>query len=104
MNKHQTSIYLYKMWVILAYLDCLLFTLVHLTTKLGWSNSKTGLPATEPVRQLINGLCELIEAFHCGKGADACLSVMGLSITRNILLILNHLVAELQNSKSKVGN
>lgn len=39
--------------------------------------------------------------FHCGKGPTAAVSVMGLSITRNVILILNHLVAEMQNAKMK---
>ncbi|XP_066146267.1 rotatin isoform X2 [Euwallacea fornicatus] len=80
----------------LAYLDALLSCLVHLTARLGWSQGKPG-----PIPQLISGLCELLTAFHCGKGATAAISVMGLSISRNVLFILNHLLAELQHCKIK---
>ncbi|XP_066247682.1 rotatin [Euwallacea similis] len=80
----------------LAYLDALLSCLVHLTARLGWSQDKTG-----PIPQLISSLCELLTAFHCGKGATAAISVMGLSISRNVLFILNHLLAELQHCKIK---
>ncbi|KAJ8948142.1 hypothetical protein NQ318_009229 [Aromia moschata] len=85
----------------LAYLDALLSCLVHLTATLGWSGSKPNSTPREPVPQMISGLCELVGAFHCGKGPSAAVSVMGLSITRHVLLILNHLLAELQNSKAK---
>ncbi|KAJ8927424.1 hypothetical protein NQ314_020094 [Rhamnusium bicolor] len=86
------------------YLDSLLSCLVHLTASLGWSNSKANTIAKEPIPQMISGLCELVGAFHCGKGPSAAVSVMGLSITRHVLLILNHLLAELQNSKVKVND
>lgn len=85
-----------------AYLDFLLLCLVHLTATLGWSSSKLCANPKEIVSHLISSLCELIGAFHCGKGSSAAVSVMGLSITRHVLLILNNLVAELQNSKIKV--
>lgn len=51
--------------------------------------------------QLVTALCDLIVVFHCGKGPTAAVSVMGLSITRHVILILNHLLAELHNCKVK---
>lgn len=80
----------------LAYLDSLLLCLVHLTASLGWCPDRF-----QPIPQLINDLTQLVKAFHCGKGATAALSLMGLSITRHVLLILNHLVAELKNCNKK---
>ncbi|KAK4876162.1 hypothetical protein RN001_012584 [Aquatica leii] len=80
----------------LSYLDCILSCLVHLTSSLGWSNCKRDLLPQEPIPNLINALCELISAFHCGKGSAAADSLMGLSITRHITLILNHLIMEMQ--------
>lgn len=85
----------------LAYLDALLACLVHLTATLGWSNSKAGCPPKEPIPDVVLSLCELLTAFHCGKGSTAAISVMGLSISRNVLLILNHLLAEMRFSKAK---
>ncbi|XP_018573187.1 rotatin [Anoplophora glabripennis] len=85
----------------LAYLDFLLLCLVHLTATLGWSSSKLSANPKETMDRLVSSLCELIGAFHCGKGSSAAVSLMGLSITRHVLLILNNLVAELQNSKTK---
>ncbi|KAF2899192.1 hypothetical protein ILUMI_06979 [Ignelater luminosus] len=80
----------------LAYLDSMLSCLVHLTAALGWSQSKANTVPKEPIPALILGLCELVGAFHCGKGSSAAASLMGLSITRHVLLVLNHLLAEMQ--------
>ncbi|CAH0554508.1 unnamed protein product [Brassicogethes aeneus] len=85
----------------LAYLDSILSCLVNLTGSLGWSECKPSLTAKEPIPQMIKVLCELLVAFHCGKGQSASVSVMGLSITRHVLLILNHTLAEIQNAKAK---
>ncbi|XP_074031734.1 rotatin homolog anastral spindle 3 isoform X2 [Leptinotarsa decemlineata] len=85
----------------LAYLDSLLSCLVHLTASLGWSDCKPNSNVKEPLPQMIAGLCGLIGAFHSGKGPTAAISVMGLSITRHALLVLNHLIAELQYAKVK---
>lgn len=87
-----------------AYLDCLLGTLMHLTSSFSWSKCKGGMTPKEPLPQLISGLCELVQTFHCGKGTAAAMSLMGLSIAKNIMLILNHLVAEMQHCKTKVSN
>lgn len=84
-----------------AFLDCALSCLANLTATLGWSDSRAGLPPKEPVPQMLRILCEIVVAFHCSKGPSAAVSVMGLSITRHVLLILNHVIAELQNSKVK---
>ncbi|CAG9862356.1 unnamed protein product [Phyllotreta striolata] len=85
----------------LAYLDSLLSCLVQLTASLSWSQCKMGSTLAEPLPQMIVNLCELIEAFHSGKGPTASVSVMGLSITRHVLLVLNHVLAEIKNSKLK---
>lgn len=87
---------------ILAYLDCSLRCLVQLTSSLGWSNSKEDMPPKPFMKQLITELCQLLEAFHCGKGQSSTSSYMGLSITRNVMLILNHILTELQHSNVKV--
>ncbi|RZC42072.1 rotatin [Asbolus verrucosus] len=84
-----------------AYLDSLLACLVHLTATLGWTNSKPGSPPKRILFELVASLCELVVVFHCGKGPTATVSVMGLSITRNVILTLNHLLAEMHNSKMK---
>lgn len=89
--------------IISAYLDCLLSCLVHLTSSLGWSKSKADMPPKALLTQLISRLCELIGAFHCGKGPSAASSFMGLSITRHVILILNHLLVEMQNAEVKVN-
>lgn len=81
----------------------MLSCLVHLTAVQGWSASKNGETPKEPIPSLILGLCELIGTFHCGKGTSAANSLMGLSITRQSLLILNHLLAELQYSNARVS-
>lgn len=70
---------------------------MHLTAKLGWSS---GLADIQP---LVSSLRELLDAFHKGKGVSASFSVMGLSITRHSVLILNHLLAELQHLRVKVS-
>ncbi|KAK5645259.1 hypothetical protein RI129_006559 [Pyrocoelia pectoralis] len=85
----------------LSYLDCMLSCLVHLTTALGWSGSKKSVIPREPIPHLITGLCELVSAFHCGKGSSAADSLMGLSITRHITLILNNLMLEMQYVDAK---
>ncbi|CAH1953846.1 unnamed protein product [Acanthoscelides obtectus] len=85
----------------LAYLDSLLSCLVHLTANLGWSESKPNTPVKPPIPDLVASLCDLVNAFHTGKGPSAAVSVMGLSITRNVVLVLNHLVAEMLNGKAK---
>ncbi|XP_031350383.1 rotatin isoform X3 [Photinus pyralis] len=85
----------------LSYLDCMLSCLVHLTTALGWSSNKKSLIPRDPIPRLITGLCELVSAFHCGKGSSAADSLMGLSITRHITLILNNLLLEMQYVDAK---
>lgn len=73
--------------------------MVHLTASLGWTKPNT--PPSRILLELVSSLCELVVVFHCSKGQTATISVMGLNITRNIILILNHLVAEMHNSKIK---
>lgn len=76
----------------------MLSTLVHITGMVGWSccNQK------EVIFRTITEICELLSVFHCGKGVTATESVMGLSVTRNLLLLLNHLMAEIFNSEFRV--
>ncbi|KAK9883541.1 hypothetical protein WA026_001716 [Henosepilachna vigintioctopunctata] len=78
----------------LSYVDSLLSCLVHLTATLGWANKRKKSPR-QILKEIITSLCDLIDAFHYGKGPTAAVSLMGLSITRNILLILNHILAEM---------
>ncbi|KAJ8960100.1 hypothetical protein NQ317_012332 [Molorchus minor] len=85
----------------LAYLDALLSCLVHLTATLGWSDSKSNSNPKEPIPPNDIGTVRTSRRFHCGKGPTAAVSVMGLSITRHVLLILNHLLAEMQSSNVK---
>ncbi|GJQ85225.1 hypothetical protein Trydic_g13065 [Trypoxylus dichotomus] len=82
----------------LAYLDALLSCLVHLTASLGWIKSKNDSNSRSLLIQIVTGLCEMVGAFHCGKGTSAANSVMGLSITRHAVLILNHLLVEMQQA------
>ncbi|KAK0170662.1 hypothetical protein PV328_008487 [Microctonus aethiopoides] len=70
----------------LVYLDWLLTCLSHLTSKCQWNCHKDLAIA------LGNTLMELIISFH-GNGA---VSFMGLSITRNSIICLNHLLQNMQ--------
>ncbi|KAL1501895.1 hypothetical protein ABEB36_007134 [Hypothenemus hampei] len=81
----------------LAYLDALLSCLVNVTARLGWSH-KHGNNG-DLIRSLTRNLSELLTAFHCGKGTSAQVSVMGLSISRNVIFVLNHLMLELRHCK-----
>ncbi|XP_043271648.1 rotatin [Venturia canescens] len=71
----------------LAYLDWLLRCLMYLTSKCHWPEHKDLLSS------LGNALIELIVSFY-GAGT---VSFMGLSITRNSIICLNHLIHEMQN-------
>ncbi|XP_015437120.1 PREDICTED: rotatin [Dufourea novaeangliae] len=75
----------------LAYLDWLLTCLTYLIGKCHWANYKSLLIS------LGNTLIELIISFH-GAGT---VSFMGLSITRNSILCLNHLLYEMQINFNK---
>lgn len=83
--------------LITAFLDCMLTTLVHITGIVGWSCNQKQI-----IFNTITEICELLSIFHCGKGVTATDSVMGLSVTRNLLLLLNHLLAEIFNCDFKV--
>ncbi|CAH1122246.1 unnamed protein product [Ceutorhynchus assimilis] len=85
----------------LAYLVALLSCLVNLTSKLGWSHCKPDNPPKEPIPQLILSLCDLLASFHSTRGASTGVSVMGISVSRNIILTLNHLLAEIFHFKVK---
>ncbi|XP_034182443.2 rotatin homolog anastral spindle 3 isoform X1 [Osmia lignaria lignaria] len=75
----------------LAYLDWLLTCLTYLIGKCHWANYKTLLIT------LGNTLIELIISFH-GAGT---VSFMGLSITRNSIICLNHLLYQMQMNFNK---
>ncbi|XP_015602257.1 rotatin isoform X2 [Cephus cinctus] len=75
----------------LAYLDWLLTCLTYLTGKCQWSSHKNLLIS------LGNALMELIISFH-GAGT---VSYMGLSITRNSIICLNHLLHQMQTNLDK---
>ncbi|XP_046424633.1 rotatin [Neodiprion fabricii] len=75
----------------LAYLDWLLSCLSYLTGKCQWNKHKNLLIS------LGNALIELIISFH-GAGTY---SYMGLSITRNSILCLNHLLYQMQQTVDK---
>lgn len=74
-----------------AYLDWLLTCLSYLTGKCQWNKHKKLLIS------LGNALIELIISFH-GAGTY---SYMGLSITRNSILCLNHLLYQMQKNFDK---
>lgn len=74
-----------------AYLDRLLRCLTYLTSKCQWQNHKNLLTS------LGNALIELIVSFY-GAGT---VSFMGLSITRNSIICLNHLLYEMQCNSGK---
>ncbi|XP_076279078.1 rotatin homolog anastral spindle 3 isoform X3 [Lasioglossum baleicum] len=75
----------------LAYLDWLLTCLTYLIGKCHWANYKNLLIS------LGNTLIELIISFH-----DAgTVSFMGLSITRNSIICLNHLLYQMQINFNK---
>lgn len=71
---------------------------MHVTGTIGWSS----LDFKEIIFQTTTDICELLSAFHCGKGSTATDSVMGLSVTRHLLLLLNHLLAEILATDIKV--
>ncbi|XP_066591011.1 rotatin isoform X2 [Prorops nasuta] len=75
----------------LAYLDWVLTCLTYLIYKCEWSNHKNLLIS------LGNALIELILSFH-GAGT---VSFMALSITRNSIICLNHLLHQMQINLSK---
>nr|XP_012136876.1 PREDICTED: rotatin isoform X4 [Megachile rotundata] len=75
----------------LAYLDWLLTCLTYLIGKCHWANYKNLLIS------LGNTLIELIISFH-GAGT---VSFMGLSITRNSIICLNHLLYQMQINFNK---
>ncbi|XP_024221639.1 rotatin isoform X2 [Bombus impatiens] len=75
----------------LAYLDWLLTCLTYLIGKCHWTNCKNLLIS------LGNTLIELIISFH-GAGT---ISFMGLSITRNSIICLNHLLYQMQINFNK---
>ncbi|CAK9800001.1 RTTN [Anthophora quadrimaculata] len=75
----------------LAYLDWLLTCLTYLIGKCHWANY------TNLLISLGNTLIELIVSFH-GAGT---VSFMGLSITRNSAICLNHLLYQMQINFSK---
>nr|XP_031848371.1 rotatin isoform X1 [Nomia melanderi] len=77
----------------LAYLDWLLTCLTYLIGKCYWANYK-GL-----LISLGNTLIELIISFH-GAGT---VSFMGLSITRNSIICLNHLLYQMQANFNKTA-
>ncbi|PSN54415.1 hypothetical protein C0J52_10976 [Blattella germanica] len=84
----------------LAFLDWMLSSLAHLTGVLGWS--KCSSTNTQNLwSELISSLVELVTSFHCGKGGASIASFMGLSITRNAVLCMNHVLCEMQNFSSK---
>ncbi|XP_060527472.1 rotatin [Cylas formicarius] len=85
----------------LAYLDALLGCLVNVTIVLGWSTAKHDQKPNKLLLGLISSLCELTSSFHCGKGQTAANSVLGINISKNVLLTLNNLLAELQYVKTK---
>nr|XP_012230900.1 PREDICTED: LOW QUALITY PROTEIN: rotatin [Linepithema humile] len=75
----------------LAYLDWLLTCLTYLIGQCEWGNHKNLLIS------LCNTLVELIVSFH-----DAgTVSFMGLSITRNSIICLNHLLHQMQLNFNK---
>lgn len=74
-----------------AYLDWLLTCLTYLIGKCHWTNCKNLLIS------LGNTLIELIISFH-GAGT---ISFMGLSITRNSIICLNHLLYQMQINFNK---
>lgn len=76
---------------ITAYLDWLLTCLTYLIGKCHWATYKTLLIT------LGNTLIELIISFH-GAGT---VSFMGLSITRNSIICLNHLLYQMQMNFNK---
>lgn len=84
----------------LAYLDRLLLCLVHMTSVSGWCEQKhPEVDVNKMLSGLIEGLAELVNAFHQGKGQDASSSFMGLSITKNALIAMSHVLNEMQMHK-----
>ncbi|CAG5088137.1 Similar to RTTN: Rotatin (Homo sapiens), partial [Cotesia congregata] len=77
----------------LVYLDWLLTCLTYLTSKSHYNCS------TDLLLSSGDALIELIISFH-GNGA---ISFMGLSITRNSIICLNHLLHHMQASLSKIN-
>ncbi|XP_074116184.1 rotatin homolog anastral spindle 3 [Cotesia typhae] len=77
----------------LVYLDWLLTCLTYLTSKSHFNCS------TDLLLSSGDALIELIISFH-GNGA---VSFMGLSITRNSIICLNHLLHHIQISLSKIN-
>lgn len=77
--------------LIIAYLDWLLTCLTYLIGQCEWKNHRNLLVS------LCNTLIELIISFH-GAGT---VSFMGLSITRNSIICLNHSLHQMQVNFNK---
>ncbi|XP_021941770.1 rotatin isoform X2 [Zootermopsis nevadensis] len=86
----------------LAFLDWMLSCLAHLTSTLGWTDHPDG-HVHRLWSELISCLTELVTAFPCGKDGAGVASFMGVSITRNAMLCMNHLLCEMQHSTSNKG-
>ncbi|KAK7790266.1 hypothetical protein R5R35_012635 [Gryllus longicercus] len=83
----------------LAFLDWMLSCLSHMTGSLGWSRGfdNTG----QLMKDLIWYLAEIVTAFHCNKGGQggaSLASFMGMSVTRNAIICMNHILCEMQNT------
>lgn len=77
--------------------------MVQITSNLGWSEHQLNSSEFQNIfAELIEALSELLIAFHCGKGPEAASSFMGLNITRNALMSMNHILYEMQQSAKKV--
>lgn len=77
--------------------------MVQITSNLGWSEANSHATDFHKLfSELVGALSELLTSFHYGKGAEAASSFMGMSITRNALLTMNHILSEMQHTFKKV--
>lgn len=80
----------------LTYLDGVLSCLVELTTFRGWSEVKHhAFETTALLSDLVSRLWELLDAFNCQHAASLS-SYMGVGVTRNALVAMNHILGEMQ--------
>lgn len=77
--------------------------MVEITSNIGWSEcERSSVDFHKLFPELIEAISELLTAFHYGKGAEAASSFMGLNITRNAILTMNHILFEMQQTNKKV--
>ncbi|ESO98430.1 hypothetical protein LOTGIDRAFT_231452 [Lottia gigantea] len=78
----------------LASLEGTLTSLMHITSRPGWSEECSSLDGPGLSSRLLNSLLEVVSAFHIGRGGTL-MSYMGKGVTKSATLCLRHLAYEM---------